>query len=321
MLHIVNGDILGERIKHIPGEVLVWREMYDYGPTNLKMDESLMLERASFFNERIDLPIDLYLNNSKAQEDRLNSINKNTDITLWFEHDRYDQTMLVFLLSQLIEKEFKTLSMVSINRHSSIANFHSLSQLDDTALTELYAKKETVTIDQLREGKEVWKLYASNNPESLLKWVNDENPSFLPFLKKAMRVHFEYFPHFEDGLSTIERQTLEVIERKEMRFTELFNILKNNRTIDGLSNMHFSAILNNLRPLIRCGGDLPTLRKEADPLIAITEAGLSVIHQKAHRFSYTGSSYNWWLGGVQLKEKGWLLREGKLIKVNLINFT
>jgi Domain of unknown function (DUF1835) len=56
----------------------------------------------------------------------LSEITRETEIVLWFEHDRYDQTMLMYLLTELSKKEFMNLSMVTINEYEGVELFYGL---------------------------------------------------------------------------------------------------------------------------------------------------------------------------------------------------
>ncbi len=56
MIHIVNGDEFGERLRESPllnGEVFVWRELYDLGPFSSGWNEKEMAARRAVFLEEI----------------------------------------------------------------------------------------------------------------------------------------------------------------------------------------------------------------------------------------------------------------------------
>ncbi|WP_445505493.1 hypothetical protein [Niallia sp. 03091] len=46
MIHIVNGDVVGQKIKNLEGNVLVWREMYDIGPLSRDVPKEEWIKRA-----------------------------------------------------------------------------------------------------------------------------------------------------------------------------------------------------------------------------------------------------------------------------------
>lgn len=85
--------------------------MYDFGPliANISQEESIKC-RASFFEEKLAIPELIFMKNCEEQNRELDEISRDTKITLWFEHDRYDQFMLMYLLNVLSKKEFKNIS-------------------------------------------------------------------------------------------------------------------------------------------------------------------------------------------------------------------
>ena len=68
MNHIVNGDVVGEKIKSLDGNIIVWREMYDFGPLNVYWSlEELFKRRAEFFEEKLSIPSAFFLENCQKQ--------------------------------------------------------------------------------------------------------------------------------------------------------------------------------------------------------------------------------------------------------------
>lgn len=100
MLHIVNGDVVGEKLRgKIEGEVLVWREVYSVGPVFRNMDGTDERKiRAAVLERTMGIPYEEYIQSCEYQEHMLRDFNKHDDVVLWFEHDLFDQTMLAYLL-------------------------------------------------------------------------------------------------------------------------------------------------------------------------------------------------------------------------------
>ncbi|MDN4075150.1 hypothetical protein [Fictibacillus terranigra] len=67
-VHIVNGDITGNKLKPLDGEVIVWREMYDLGPVSADMDEKKVKNRAEFFERKLGVPAEIFLQNSVGRK-------------------------------------------------------------------------------------------------------------------------------------------------------------------------------------------------------------------------------------------------------------
>ncbi|MFC0470629.1 hypothetical protein ACFFHM_09000 [Halalkalibacter kiskunsagensis] len=52
MIHIVNGDVVGNKLRGQFEPIIVWREMYDFCPLSLTWSsEELNKKRASFTHE------------------------------------------------------------------------------------------------------------------------------------------------------------------------------------------------------------------------------------------------------------------------------
>ena len=45
----MNGDAVGDKIQEIEGQVIVWREMYDFGPLNLSWSKEEQIKRRDSF--------------------------------------------------------------------------------------------------------------------------------------------------------------------------------------------------------------------------------------------------------------------------------
>ncbi|KKI90291.1 hypothetical protein WQ54_20175 [Bacillus sp. SA1-12] len=112
MIHIVNGDILASKLQGISGKIINWREMYDFGPLHSSWsNEELIKKRADFFEEKLEIPSSLFITNCYKQLAQLNEITQDEEVVLWFEHDRYDQTMLMYILTQLANRHHQNLSI------------------------------------------------------------------------------------------------------------------------------------------------------------------------------------------------------------------
>jgi hypothetical protein len=319
MMHLVNGDVVGGKLTDLDGEVFVWREMYDFGPLLCSGSEEELIEaRALFFEEKIGIPASLFMENCVKQNQKLREIPKSTDITLWFEHDRYDQTMLMYLLKELSELGFENLSMISIGEYPGMEPFFGLGQLSNQQLTDLfYTDKKVVTKEQIQEAKSGWAAYTSPNPKDLEKFLLD-SAEHLPFLKQALQTHFSYFPSKLNGLNEVENLALHFINEQNCSFPKLFQYISEQRPNDGLSDFHFAAMLNPFMegdyPLLITDGTLPNF-KDPKPkaTISLTSFGLDVLEGECDRFEYMG--IDWWLGGVHLQHDLWRVGQNGLEEV------
>ncbi|WP_445505494.1 DUF1835 domain-containing protein [Niallia sp. 03091] len=213
------------------------------------------------------VPYSLFLDNCVKQNQLLDDIPRTTEVILWFEHDRYDQTMLIYLLQELSLKGFEKISMVTINQYPGIEPFYGLGQLSSLQLKELYERvKQPISLEQIEEAIAAWEAYTSSNPDKIKQWIASSKNK-LPFLKQALLTHLSYFPAANNGLNEVETLVLTYLKNKRCSFTELFQYISGQRINDGLSDLHFTFILNELMKrfptLLQCDVPLPTYK---DPI-------------------------------------------------------
>ncbi|WP_354005858.1 DUF1835 domain-containing protein [Fictibacillus terranigra] len=242
---------------------------------------------------------------------------KETEITLWFEHDRYDQTMLMYLLKLLDSLGLHTLYMVTTDSYPGIEPFFGLGQLSEVQLASLEEHRVPITTEQVKEGAGGWDAYSSSNPLDLTGWLH-QTKCQLPFAKRAMKRHLDYYPSLKNGLNQVEELAFQYMYDGITSFHELFHKVSGQRLDDGLSDLHFAALLDQVqkgpKPLIkRTEGTLPRYNIEPeDAVIELTYEGIEVLMEREDRFDYT--SADWWLGGVY-NERGTWRWDGQ----NLIN--
>jgi len=302
LIHIVNGDVVGRKLIHLE-KVIVWREMYDFGPFNLMWsNEELYQHRASFFEKKMKIPYSFFVMNCRDQYNQLKELSPKEEVVLWFEHDRYDQIMMIYLINELTLLGFQDISLVSIDQYPGIEPFHGLGQLTTKQLMDLLPHKQAVTTKQIEEAIRVWEAYQSNNPEELEKWIQHQKHE-LPFLKQAMLAHLSYLPSSENGLNEVEHIALSIMSEGKVQFSHLFNKVSRSRLNDGLSDFYFAALLNELivgnYPLITADSNLPNYEIPiSTAMLEITQNGLDVLKGKTSRFDCIGM--DWWIGGVHI---------------------
>ena len=301
LIHIVNGDVVGNKLNL--EKVIVWREMYDVGPFNLMWsNEELYQHRASFFEQKYKIPSSFFVKNCTDQYNLLKELSNKEEVVLWFEHDRYDQIMMIYLLTELSSLGFQDISLVTIDRYPGIEPFHGLGQLTTNQLIDLLPKKKTVTTEQIEEAITAWKAYQSNDPDDLKKWIQNQKQE-LPFLKQAMMSHVSYFPSTETGLNEVEHLALSLISDGKLQFNQLFHKVSSSRINDGLSDFYFASLLNELMvgeySLITSDSNLPNFEHPTSTaILEITQNGLDVLEGKSSRFDLIGM--DWWIGGVHI---------------------
>lgn len=313
-LHIVNGDSFGDKLRAtgIDGEILVWRESLYEGPIGMQMSDSALLSmRASYMNDRYGIPEDTFKSQTIEQEAKLDTLTDEVDeVVLWFEHDLYDQLMLCYLLSRIDEvtRSSFQLSLICIDGFLGVDPFYGLGQLTVNQILQLQGTWLPVSEEQHSLASKVWTAYSASEPLPMAALL-EEDLSPLPFLKKALEAHIARFPSMQNGLSAIQRLTLELLVDEEVSPLSLFQNLSEQASHYGLGDLQFFGILDGLwhceHPLIQVlGGDKLPRYNEAWPpqfenyRVKLTHMGKLILTCKQDHIFLNGIDE--WIGGVHL---------------------
>jgi hypothetical protein len=138
-----------------------------------------------------------------AEYAALNGLDRFDRVILWFEHDLWDQAVLIRVLSLLAGRrglDGRLFLMPADGRRP----FAALPPEELRALVPL-----PLTQLQLEAGAEAWEAFADEDPRALDGLWRRAMP--LPHLAPALRRHLQDLPWTTDGLSLTERHLLRAI--------------------------------------------------------------------------------------------------------------
>nr|WP_150271122.1 sigma-70 family RNA polymerase sigma factor [Paenibacillus tepidiphilus] len=324
MLHIVNGDVVGDMLRQgiVQGEVLVWREIYSYGPVyGASAGEQERLIRARALEEGLGIPREEYLAAYAEQERRLGEFKRYDEIVLWFEHDLFDQSMLAFLLHWFSGRKLgrTKLSLLCIGEFPGIEVFHGLGQLTPSQLQTLSGTWRSIGREELELGRELWEAYASADPLRLADLLEQERQRLdkaLPFAREAFTAHLSRLPSLSNGLGIVEQTTLERVQGGADTPLELFRQVTDQLHMLGMGDLeyfrYFELLAQEPQALIRVDG--VEEMKEAESAegaamfrrvpeflkrkVTLTDAGQRVLNGQADRVELQGVDA--WLGSLRL---------------------
>ncbi len=243
------------------------------------------------------------------------------EVVLWFEHDLYDQVILIHLLTRLgpTAAAGRRVSLVSIDRHPAVERFCGLGQLTAAQLAELYAARITVAPAAFALAARAWAAYVAPTPEPLVDLIGDDTAA-LPFLAAAVTRHLQQFPWRADGLALTEWLMLDVIDLAASHPAEVFWHVQSREPAPWLPDLLFFAWLARLsagpEPLVDLSEPPPPAAQliaagATDPPPAatrtfwpwraearLTERGRAVLLGRADALA--GRPLDRWLGGVHL---------------------
>ncbi|NGZ76394.1 sigma-70 family RNA polymerase sigma factor [Saccharibacillus alkalitolerans] len=263
MLHIVNGDHTAKLVREagIEGEVLVWRELYPFGPAFADMEEaSARFARADVLERELGIPRSVYLDGCAEQERRLRELERYEEAVLWFEHDLFDQTMLALLLNRIGRaKSWQTrVSLLCIGEFPGIEVFHGLGQLRAEQLKTLSGTWQPAGSEQFELASRFWAAYSSPDPEEHVRFLEADSAA-LPFARAAFEAHLSRLPSAEDGLGSIQRAVLEAAASGAAGPIELFRRSTDKLVALGLGDLEFWRHLERMAagpsPLLSVSGE------------------------------------------------------------------
>ena len=307
-LHVTNGDSAAEgiRLSGVPGaggEVTVTADVLHEGPAPGGLPpERWRKMRARYLAESGYEDYDSALARLTRWDRALEGSGSWDEVVLWFEHDLFDQLLLIRALDLLAGYDLggTALSLVQSDEY--------LGHLSPQEMADLLPLRQRVGDDQKRLAREAWRAFCAPDPAGIeaILWGG---ASPLPYLEGALRRHLEEFPAVADGLSRSERQILRAISATEgaVTFAEAFRATQAMEERVYLGDASFHRILRELAasplPLVRlepgAGGSLRALR------ISLTSTGREVLEGREDRVRVRGVDR--WLGGVHLQgaEAAW----------------
>lgn len=312
MLHIVNGDTVGDKLKHgsIQGDILVWREVYPLGPVFSGMSGSHNRSaRAHFLEQALGIPQIEYVKGCEAQEKTLRNFMEYEEVVLWFEHDLFDQSMLSYLLHWFSKKNLCStkLSLLCIDAYPGIELFRGIGQLTVNQINSLSGTWQSIRRDEVELGCKVWEAYTSSDSEKHIEILQEET-TVLPFLRDAFEAHLSRLPSAHNGLGIVEQTTLEMVSNGLNNPYELFEQVGNKLNVLGMGDLEYWYRLEKMseepNPLLEIQ-KLTTFPKYNDVMPSFRECAISLSRfgrcvMAGDKDWVTEKGVNGWYGGLHL---------------------
>lgn len=206
-LIITNGDAAGELLrKAFTGtEVLPWRDVLHDGPVPLTDTlEELSELRADFLAGRNWGDPDILRENFQARDRGLAHHEVFETVTLWFEHDLYDQLQLIQILDWFHGNPGgrEGLRLVQADDFLGTQNEQSIIAFQD--------KCKDVSDEQLSLAGAAWAAFRQTSPASWAALL-EQDLSALPYLEPAITRMLQELPDAASGLARTQSQILMAI--------------------------------------------------------------------------------------------------------------
>lgn len=333
MLHILNGDAAAHVLSRagLPGEYLPWREALVAGPVPQEAgpDEWCRI-RGAHLAAAYGADEAASLSSLLEQESALEGAGSHDEVVLWFEHDLFCQTILIYLLGRLAAMKIADgrISLVCIDRFPGIPGFRGLGQLAPEQMASLFERRQPVTQDQFGLAVRAWRSYTSPDPAPIQDLLAaDTSP--LPFLAPALAAHLRRFPSTGNGLGAIQNLALHALETEPMDFSTLFSRFSAAEPLYGYGDLQFRndlMILAGMRqPLVMMKGMDDGMRTPApesfgSATFRLTGMGRCVLPGDVDAAAIGGFDY--WLGGVHVDdgmEWRWDAQQEQMVRIPAVN--
>ena len=275
MLHVTNGDSAAEPIEAaVGGSVLAWAEMLHEGPVPALPPRELRDVRARFL-ARWESGYEDALARLAARDRALDEADR---VVLWFEHDLFDQLLLIQVVDRLDGGEAE---LIQAERY--------LGELTTQQLAALWPARRPLSDDARRAARRAWAAFTAGDPESLAEVDCGE----LPFLRPALGRLLQELPWTLDGLSLTERHVLEAVAAGARDRGAVFRVVAEREEPRFLGDAAVWLVLDRLAPLA------------VTPELELTRLGQALLAGEAD-WARDGA-LDRWLGGVHLRgpEPAW----------------
>ncbi|HSK76742.1 MAG TPA: DUF1835 domain-containing protein [Thermoanaerobaculia bacterium] len=322
VLHITNGDMAADRLRlaGVPGTVSITADVLHEGPAPAGLPpERWRKVRARYLAESGYDDYDRCLATLTAWDHQIESAPEYDEVVLWFEHDLFDQLLLIRILDWFAGRNLgrAELSLLCIGEFPGVEPFHGLGDLTPEQMASLVDRRRHVNEGQKLLARDAWRAFCASSPTGLEEILRRDT-SALPFLAGALRRHLEEFPSVQNGLSRTERQALLGVAAGHTTFETLFAATQRMEERIFLGDTSF---LRNLRVL--ASGSRPLLRLESAPgsslrstRITLTATGRDVLENRDDWVHIHGLDH--WLGGVHLQGSEaawrWDAEAGRLVR-------
>ena len=309
-LHITNGDSAGDKLRRIvKGAVTITADPLHEGPAPPVDGDAWYDVRARFLASDGDTAHEEIKQQLAAWDRAIADGHRAGDIVLWFEHDLFDQLLLIRTLDLLVGLKadatydaVSRVSLICIDSFPGVERFVGLGQLTPDQLAELIGTERPVTPEQYALASRAWKAFRSPDPAELLAiTVKPETSRALPFLRDALLRFFAEFPSTANGLSRTEELALGALCDGPLDGGALFAATETREPRPFLGDTTFFGIVRRLAaarvPLVSISEGLEKLDLRSH-VIAITDAGREVLAGRSDHIALNGLDL--WRGGIHL---------------------
>ena len=302
----------------MPGRFVSWDDILHEGPTALVTGLEWLRMRAEYLASAGYGEADDMLRDFKIKDDALEALDGEDEVVFWFEHDLYDQLLLIRHLWWIGKRvgaqgaqgasgatgagAAGATGAAGVTKFSMVIGDEYLGLMKPADFPPRFARRREITADEITLGSDAWVAFCGNDPSRLERFaIPPEGGRVLPYLQPAMRRLLEEFPAADNGLSRTERQILEVLAEGDRTPGQAFMQVSKLEDDIWLGDWSFWTIVKGLT-----AGPHPLLTLDVQPregrlpegTMAITATGRRVLARRADHIDLNAPSR--WIGGTWL---------------------
>ncbi len=308
-LHVVNGDATGGtlRLTGIPADIAAWSDVLHDGPTRTGLTPAEWRAMRAQYGATRGFGTPEELEQLLAQWDTpLERWRDYDEIVFWFEHDLFDQALLIRHLHWLAQSaDPSRFRLICIGAFPGHPRFAGLGELNPEELATLFPQRKPVSAAEIETGEQLWEAFCADDPRPLAEMVLRGDTSALPFAAGALRRHLEDFPDVRTGLSRTERQILTAVGQGASGPAVFVRNMEMEERVylgDLLLWAFMRTLVEARTPLLSHDGEFRDGRSPSGTF-RLTDAGQAILSGAADHIALNGIDR--WLGGVHLTDGRW----------------
>ena len=306
VLHVVNGDVTRGKLEGsgIPGAITMWADVLHDGPVPDLPPDEFRAVRAQHLATDVGEPADQIRRELQQWDAALEQFAEHDEVLFWFEHDLFDQLILIRHLGWLsgIDRGNTHFSLICIGEFPGVPDFAGLGELSPLQLASLFPQRLPITQQQVDLGRRAWDLFRAPDPTALSNFIPGNDLAQLPFLEGAVRRHLQDFPSTVNGLSRSENQILGAIAQGHRAPRDIFVATQRMEQRIFMGDATFWAIVRRMvsvpNPLVTVDLEVMSMMPIEDGRVELTPEGQDVLSGKADHVALNGIDR--WMGGAHL---------------------
>jgi hypothetical protein len=295
LLHVANGSATTTTIEAagLPGATSIWADPLHDGPVPGGLDDdALMAVRME--HHALSPAASDPRNDMRRWRQAIADHDAYDELVLWFEHDLFDQLILLQLLPWIRAHvpPPKPVSLICVGSFPGYPDFHGLGELEPDELASLFETRQPVERAHHELAERAWTAFRQPTPDAL-DALRLGDTSALPFLARALTRFLEDYPWVGDGLSRTERRFMMLAAEGRAEWPAVFR-----RMAEGEDAFYVTdTALVELEEALTTSS--PPLLVATHGSLALTTEGRDVLEGRADRVALCGIDR--WFGGVHLQ--------------------